>query len=55
MNKVLAVVYDPNGFIDDHFLLEKLQNAQQRVFARWLEAPTHGGAYNVLPFSGEKS
>jgi hypothetical protein len=55
MNRVLAVVYDPNGFRDDIELLEQLHRAQKKVFGRWLAAPaTEGAGSNVLPFSGDK-
>ena len=52
---MLAVVYDPNGFVEDNVLLEKVQSAQQAVFARWLDEPSTASMNNVLPFSGDKS
>ena len=55
LNRVLAVVYDPNGFVEDNVLLEKVQSAQQAVFARWLDEPSTASMNNVLPFSGDKS
>ena len=56
MNRVLAVVYDPNGFRDDIELLEQLYRAQQKVFGRWIAAPvTKGTGSNVVSFSGDKS
>ena len=51
---MLAVVYDPNGFVEDNVLLEKVQSAQQVVFARWLDKPQTASINNVLPFSEEK-
>jgi hypothetical protein len=51
---VLAVVYDPHGFVEDNVLLEKVQTAQQAVFARWLDTPSPAIMNNVLPFSGDK-
>jgi len=54
MNRMLAVVYDPNGFRDDLQLLEQIHLTQKRIFARWLPtAPSRVGS-NVLPFSGDK-
>ena len=54
LNRVLAVVYDPHGFVEDNVLLEKVQSAQQAVFARWLDTPSPAIMNNVLPFSGDK-
>jgi hypothetical protein len=51
---VLAVVYDPHRFVEDNVLLEKVQSAQQAVFARWLDKPLLASMHNVLLFSGDK-
>ena len=53
MNKMLAVVYDPNGFRDDMQLLEQIYKTQEKLFARWLPTapPRTKANSNVLPFS----
>lgn len=52
LNRVLAVVYDPHGFVEDNVLLEKVQSAQQAVFARWLDAPSSASMNNLVSFTG---
>ena len=55
LNRVLAVVYDPHGFVEENVLLEKVQSAQQAVFARWLDTPSPTIMNNVVSFSGDES
>ena len=53
MNKVLAVVYDPNGFRDDMQLQEQIYKTQKKIFEPWLSTapPKLTTSSNVLPFS----
>lgn len=53
MNKMLAVVYDPNGFRDDMKLLEQIYETQKKIFERWLPSapPRTKASSNVLSFS----
>lgn len=53
MNKMLAVVYDPNGFRDDMDLLEQIYETQKKIFERWLPTapPRTKASSNVLSFS----
>jgi integrase len=58
INRMLAVVYDPNGFRDDLQLLEQIYKAQKKVFSRWITPKARQKKTtlsNVLPFSGDKS
>jgi len=53
MNKMLAVVYDPNGFRDDMNLLKQIYETQKKIFERWLPTapPRTKASSNVLSFS----